>query len=415
MPLTDSVRLKELIQLAGELSQVQDLNILLESILKKARVFTGCDAGSIYIRRDNVLEFSHAQNDTLQRLEPHRKLIYTTFNVPIDSYSITGHVAKTGEMVNIPDVYELSDTVPYTFNRQFDERSYYSTRSMLTVPLKSSIGDTVGVLQLINALDEHGHIVSFPREVEPYVTYFAGSAANAIERAMLTRNVVMRMIRMTELRDPNETGNHVRRVGGYALEVFETLARRQGMSAQEVTQHRDILHMAAMLHDVGKAAIPDIILTKPGRLTAEEFQTIKQHTIAGGKLLSDPFTTYERAAQEVALNHHERWDGSGYPGHVDPSTGRPIPGRTDRHGLPLPKREDEIPLMGRIVAIADVYDALLNRRVYKDAWEQDQVLAYLWDQRGGHFDPDIVDAFFDSLLSITAVTDRFTEEMNSER
>ena len=407
-------QLKDLIFLSCELAEVKDLDILMDKILKSARDFVHFDAGSIYIRRENQLIFSYTQNDTLQKmLDPGTKLIYTTFTVPIDKNSIAGYVALTGETMNIPDAYKLPDHLPFSFDRSYDERSYYNTSSILAVPLKTSSGDNVGVLQLINALDDDGKVIPFDSSVEPYVDYFANCVANALERALLTRTILLRLIKMTELRDPTETGNHVRRVAGFSLEIYEKWAKMKGIPQKEILRNSDILHMAAMLHDVGKAAISDFILKKPGKLNEEEYEIMKQHTLYGAQLLSNPTSDYEKAAQIVAMNHHERYDGKGYPGFLDPTSGEPIEGHTDKNGKSLPKKGEDIPLMGRIVALADVYDALSFQRVYKEAWEHERVLAVIWEERGKHFDPDIVDAFFDSLIMIRNIADRYSEEKDS--
>lgn len=315
--------------------------------------------------------------------------------------------------MNIPDAYKLPDHLPFSFDRSYDERSYYNTSSILAVPLKTSSGDNVGVLQLINALDDDGKVIPFDSSVEPYVDYFANCVANALERALLTRTILLRLIKMTELRDPTETGNHVRRVAGFSLEIYEKWAKMKGIPQKEILRNSDILHMAAMLHDVGKAAISDFILKKPGKLNEEEYEIMKQHTLYGAQLLSNPTSDYEKAAQIVAMNHHERYDGKGYPGFLDPTSGEPIEGHTDKNGKSLPKKGEDIPLMGRIVALADVYDALSFQRVYKEAWEHERVLAVIWEERGKHFDPDIVDAFFDSLIMIRNIADRYSEEKDS--
>jgi response regulator RpfG family c-di-GMP phosphodiesterase len=125
----------------------------------------------------------------------------------------------------------------------------------------------------------------------------------------------------------------------------------------------------------------------------------KQHALIGSQLFLDPRSDFDEVSQIVALNHHERWDGKGYPGHIHPFTGQPLAGHIDDEGRPIPKKGEEIPLFGRIVAIADVFDALSSKRCYKDAWSEQDVLAELKKQAGQQFDPELVEIF----LSITDV------------
>ena len=377
----------------------------MEKILKASRDHAGCDAGSIYIKRGDHLEFIYAQNDTLDNVEPGRKSMLKSFKIPLDSNTISGYVALTGETLNIPDAYNLPEKLPYSFDRTYDNKTYYRTHSLLTVPLKTGGGDIIGILQLINALDNNCETIPFNEELEPFVEFFASNAANAMEKTILTRNMILRMVRMIELRDPKETGNHVKRVAGYSVIIYEALARRDGIPEEDIIRAKDILYMGAMLHDVGKTAIPDTILKKPARLTPEEFEVIKTHSSIGAQILSEPLSEYEKAAQIIALNHHEHYDGKGYPGHIDPFTGEPL--KTDSNGNVLPKKGTEIPIMGRIVAIADVYDALSFARVYKGAWDQEKVLSTLWEERGQQFDPEIVDVFFENLIQIRAVAEQY--------
>ncbi len=408
MSTIDPERLNDLIRLGIETAGIKDFDVLMERMLGAAREFALCDAGSVYIKRGDVLEFGFAQNDTLAaRLEPGRKLVYRFFTVPVDSCSLAGYSASTGRMLNIPDAYDLPDGVPYHIDRSFDEMSGYRTRSILTVPLATHRGDIIGVLQLINAKGDDGGVVPFDPAIEPYVAYFAANAAAALERAHLMRAVILRMIGMAELRDPRETGRHVNRVAGFAVEMYETWARKTGVSENDIERTRDVLRMAAMLHDVGKVAISDVILKKPARLDPAEYEVMKGHTVAGARLFGDMTSEFDEAAREVALNHHERWDGAGYPGHVNAETGEALPGHVDSDGKPAPKKGNEIPLFGRIVAIADVYDALSSARSYKEAWAEDRVLAEIRSQRGGAFDPEIVDAFFECLPALSALAERY--------
>ncbi len=182
-----------------------------------------------------------------------------------------------------------------------------------------------------------------------------------LEEARL--EILLRLARAAEYRD-DETGEHTRRVGSTAA----TVARALGLEEDEAK----LLEMVAPLHDVGKIGIPDRILLSPDRLRPEEFDVMKQHTLIGGELLEGSgFPLLSRAA-EIALTHHERWDGGGYP-----------------HGI----SGEEIPLPGRIVAIADTCDALMHDRPYKRAWSLERALAEIDRQRGKQFDPSVVDAF----------------------
>jgi len=381
--------LSHIITLGHELTQVKDVDLLLEKILTAARRFVRADAGSIYIKSHGTLIFAHAQNSTLQRrLPPGKKLIYATFSLPINGDSIAGHVASSGAVVNIPDVYASDPSQPFCFDRTYDDISCYRTKSVLAFPLKTPQNNVLGVLQLINAMDYQDSIIPFSRDDEPYIIYFAHSAAVALERAQMTRTIILRMLRMAEMRDPGETGAHVNRVGAYAAELYEAWARRSQLPAQEIEKTKDVLRVAAMLHDVGKVAISDSILKKPAGLDANEFAAMQHHTFLGARLFADSQSDFDRAAFHIALEHHERWDGTGYPGHTCFSSGETIQGGRC-------KRADEIHIFARIVAVADVYDALSSRRCYKDAWDESQVLASMRQGSGRQFDPEIIEAFFD--------------------
>ena len=410
--LTEREKLDAMVSLGMELGQSKDLDILMEHILTEARRFLNADAGSIYLRDEKTLIFSYAQNDTLQqKLPPHEKLAYTNFKIPIDENSIAGFVAKTSQILNIPDVEKLPATVPYNFNRSFDERVGYTTRSILTVPLNTMFGDTVGVLQVINARDENAQTVPFLREEERFIIHFANTAAVALERAQLTRDLILRTIKMAEMRDPKETGSHVNRVASYAIEIYEHWARKRGIVKKDITGTRDILRMAAMLHDVGKVSISDIILKKPGQFTEDEYSIMKQHAVLGARLFVDGHSDFDKATADVTLNHHERWDGKGYPGHVDVRTGLPLEGNTLADGRPRGKSGEEIPLFGRIVAVADVYDALVSERVYKEAWDETKVLSLLEKEAGSQFDAELIEIFFSSINSIRMVRQRYPDQI----
>ena len=409
--MNEREKIELIAQISLDINEVKDLDLLLERILTNARKFCNADAGSIYLKENSELKFSNTQNDTLQkRLEPGKKLIYNTYSVPISNRSIAGFVAKNDKTVNIPDVYDMGSTVPYSFDSSFDRLSDYQSRSMLAIPMINQHDDVIGVMQLINARDDHGHIISFSKSDEPLIGHFATSAALALERAQMTRNIILRMISMSELRDPRETGSHVNRVAAYSTELYEDWAKRKNIPTKELEKQKDFLRMASMLHDVGKVAISDLILKKPARLTINEFEIMKSHTFMGAKLFQNIQSDFDELAAEVALNHHEKWDGTGYPGHIDPMSEQPIKGFIGKDGAPRPKREEEIPLFGRIVALADVYDALCSRRCYKEPWEEDQIFEEIHCSSGTHFDPEICESFFRCRDVLKSIRQHYPDE-----
>ena len=202
---------------------------------------------------------------------------------------------------------------------------------------------------------------------------------------------------MAELRDPKETGPHVNRVASYAVELYERWAALHGKARREVDHYRDLLRMAAMLHDVGKVAISDIILKKPSKFTPDEFECMKSHTWLGARLFDHTNSELDSMSVQVALTHHENWDGSGYPGKIDIRTGEALfPHDAEKNRL----SGDGIPIWGRLVALADVYDALSSKRVYKEAWDERNVLEEIHNQSGIKFDPELVDIFFENIDNI---------------
>lgn len=391
-------KLRKIIDIGFEISQIKDIDLLLEKILFEARGFTNCDAGSIYVREGDKLTFRYAQNDTMQRqLPPGKKLPYSTFAVPINNASIAGYVASTSSILNISDVYDVGSRYPFSFNRSYDDLTGYRTCSMLTIPLQNFRGEGIGVLQLINAMDSKGDTIPFAHDDEEIISYFANNAANAIERAKMTREIILRMNKMAEMRDPKETGPHVNRVAAYSVALYEVWAFKKGIPQPEIDRNRDVLRMSAMLHDVGKVAISDTILKKPGRFTPEEFQIMKLHTLFGANLFSDIYSDFDESAAIVAISHHERWDGNGYPGHIDLLTQKALPGYEKEDGLAVGKCGEEIPFFGRVVALADVYDALSCRRCYKEAWDENEVVDNIRSEAGKQFDPELVEVFLECI------------------
>lgn len=402
-------KLRNIIGLDSELNKIQDVDILLERILSEARNVVRADAGSIYIRRGDQLVITYAQNDTKQaELPSGQKLIYGVFTVPVQRTTISGYCAATGEIVNIPDAYNIPEDAPYGYDPMYDRISKYTSRSMLAIPLRTNTGDILGVIQLINKMDDSGNVVTFDSDDELVTMHFATNATVALQRAQMTRAILLRMIRMAELRDPKETGPHVNRVAGYAIEIYERWAQQVGLPKRQIERTRDNLRMAAMLHDVGKVGISDIILKKPARFTEDEYEIMKSHTVTGARLFLDKQSEFDEIAGQVALTHHENWDGTGYPGHIDVDTGNAL--EEDSDGRPRGKKGKEIPIYGRIVSIADVYDALSSKRIYKEAWTEKDVLEEIHNMSGSKFDPDLVDVFFEVLPSIKQISEKYSDD-----
>lgn len=392
MAVTKEEKLQRIIQSEKFLNQTQDLDVLLETLLTEARTIVNADAGSIYVVENDKLRIKYAQNDTqLKKLSPGQKLPFVSFSFPINEFSIAGYTAAKKEMLNIPDAYNISPNATFKFNVDPDNTTGYRTQSMLTIPLITASDKLMGVLQIINAKDTKNKAIPFDENAELYLNHFAANATVALERASLTRAMILRTIKMAEFRDPKETGAHVNRVASFAVELYDRWAFEKNVDAEEQHKYRDTLRIAAMLHDVGKVGISDTILKKPSRFTPEEHDIIKGHAVIGAALFKDIDTDIENMARDVALRHHEKWDGTGYPGKIsEDNMENPFLPYQNNEGL----KGEEIPLSARIVALADVFDALSSKRVYKDAWSEDDVLEEIKKSSGTHFDPDLVDAFF---------------------
>ena len=204
-------------------------------------------------------------------------------------------------------------------------------------------------------------------------------ALRTLEVQAIQDVTIMAMTSLAETRD-NETGNHIRRIQLYVKALAERLRNHPRFEAVLNERMIELLYKSAPLHDIGKIGIPDSILLKPGKLTVEEFEVMKTHTTLGRKAIEDAErrlgmrVAFLSVSKEIAYSHQEKWDGSGYP-----------------QGL----AGDQIPVSARLMAVADVYDALINKRVYKAAFSHDQTCSTIVKGKGTHFDPDMVDAFVD--------------------
>lgn len=378
-------QIQKLNQIGIALSSEHDLEKLLNQIVSQARFLAHCDAGSIYIVEDDELHFMVAQNETLRRRygEDCAEKLFKRFRIPISRNRISGYVAATGETLNIKDVYSIPPGVEYSFTDDFDKRNNYRTVSMIVAPMKEPDGNIIGVLQLINCLDEEGNICPFDRSVEGLIQSLASQAAIAIRNTRLlnkvkeaTLDTIMRLSVAAEFRD-DDTAEHLRRISHTSI----IIAKNFGLYKDEV----ELLQYAAPMHDIGKIGIPDSILLKPGKLTSEEWEEMKRHTIYGAKILGESDSEIVGASREVALTHHERWDGKGYP-----------------YGL----KGEEISILGQIVSVADVFDALISKRSYKKAYPIEYALSIMKKGRERMFNPDIIDSF---LKEIDRIVEKIKE------
>ncbi|HXT01493.1 MAG TPA: HD domain-containing phosphohydrolase [Elusimicrobiota bacterium] len=286
---------------------------------------------------------------------------------------IAGFVAKTGSAVNIRDAYK--DT---RFAQDLDRITGYQTRSVLAVPLRGRDGKSLGVFEVLNKSKG-----SFNEEDEGLLRILATMAGTFIENATLYEDLrrshletIYRMALVAEYRDQEDTGRHLRRMSRFS----GILAQGIGLSFQEAEDIR----YAAPLHDIGKVAIPDSILRKPAKLTTEEFEEMKKHTVYGAKMLANAESRLLRLAAKVAVGHHEWYDGSGYP-----------------YGL----KGEQISVEARVVTVADVFDALSSKRVYKGEWTVEDALTYIEERAGKQFDPKVVAALREKFADILQARD----------
>ena len=218
-------------------------------------------------------------------------------------------------------------------------------------------------------------------------------ALRTLEVQAIQDVTIMAMASLAETRD-NETGNHIRRTQLYVKALAERLRHHPRFEAALNDRMIDLLYKSAPLHDIGQIGIPDSILLKPGKLTEEEFEIMKTHTTLGRKAIEDAEqrlgmrVAFLSVSKEIAYSHQEKWDGSGYP-----------------EGL----KGDAIPVSARLMAVADVYDALISKRVYKPAFSHEQACTIILKGRGTHFDPDMVDAFVELADDFRGIAQRYPD------
>ena len=355
-----------------EVSAVRDYNEMLIILANMGRALTSSDRCTVWVVSDD------------------KKTIWTkvahgmkSVEIPIDS-GIVGYAITSGEKIIIDDVY--SDT---RFNHEIDKSTGYTTKSMMVIPMFDNDDEIIGAIQVINHKGEKG--IFDKRDMQRLMlasTYAAEtliSAKLSAEIEETQREVVFTMGAIGESRS-KETGFHVKRVAEYS----KILALASGMSEKEA----ELLKQASPMHDIGKVAIPDAILKKPGRFTDEEFEIMKTHAELGHSMIKDSTRPLLQAAAIVAYEHHEKYNGKGYP--------RGLSG-------------EDIHIYGRITALADVFDALGSDRVYKKAWDDDRIFKLIKEERGEQFDPILVDLFFENLDKFLEVREKFKDKYEEKK
>ncbi len=376
-----------------ELLGYTDTFVILDRILLEARRITQAEAGTVYLADGDELIFAYTHNDKLFTENKESKFSYSNTRLKISPNSIAGYCAYNKELLFLDNVRDFPSDYPFYFNDSFDRATSYQTVSMFCVPLLGHNEKLLGVLQLINR-QELGDSVPFPRSLTSLVNLLAMQAVNAIERGHLVQEMVTRLHNIIALNDPNETGGHVERVGAVAAELYGYIALKDNINIDESRAVRGQIRLAAMLHDIGKVGIPNEILKKPARLTDDEYTIMKTHSAIGGNLFELTLETTDILAKNIAIHHHQKWDGTGYTGSPE---------------IPVLKGE-EIPIEARIVAVADVFDALISRRVYKPEWTWEDAIKILQVDAGSHFDPNVVTAFIEIQDIVKAIYEKYKDD-----
>ncbi len=316
--------------------------------------------------------------------EPSEQTIWTVAAHGIEKIIIpqesgfVGHSIATGKVIMVEDAY-----LDKRFNQEIDIETGYRTCSVLCIPFHNTSGTVIGAFQAINKMTAQGIFKGKDSEILGLAATYAGKS---LESAILLNEIIETQKEMLETLGEigesrsQETGNHVKRVALYSY----LLAKLAGISEDKAL----LLKHASPMHDIGKVATPDSILLKPGKLTSDEFEIMKQHAVIGYNIFRNSQRDLLRTAAIIAYEHHEKWDGTGYPNGV---------------------KGESIHIFGRITSIADVFDALGSDRVYKQAWKMEQIVAYMTEQQGKHFDPILVQLFLDNLALFIAIRDQHSD------
>jgi putative two-component system response regulator len=319
----------------------------------------------------------------IAQTEPHPELILLDIMMPgMDGYEVCQRLKSDPATSGIPIIFLTAKSTPE------DEQKGLSLGAVdyITKPISPAI-----VLARINTQLALKAASDFLRDQNAYLQKEIERRTQ--ETKAIQDVTILVMASLAETRDI-ETGNHIRRTQNYIRALAKRLQTHPRFRAFLTDANIDMLYKSAPLHDIGKVGIPDKILLKPGKLTPTEFEIMKTHTTLGMEAIEHAEESlganvdFLRIAKEIALSHHEKWDGSGYP--------------EGRSG-------DEIPISARLMALADVFDALISRRVYKEAMPHEEAMKIILAGKGIHFDPDVVDAFVEAEDEMRAIAAKFAD------
>ncbi|NLJ72014.1 MAG: HD domain-containing protein [Syntrophomonadaceae bacterium] len=364
--LTPSEKLKLLFAYTAKIAEEKRLDQLLQLMADLGRELIVADRCTIWL------------------YDKEKEELWTKVAHGVEEIRIPANTGIVGYVVQTESNYFTNDAYKDpNFNREVDKKTGYRTKALLALPLYDNEGCILGAYQAVNKMTEAGEFSSEDiNNLKMIASYSEKSLANTLlneEIENTQKEIIFLMAEIGESRS-KETGNHVKRVA----EISALLAKLYGISAEET----ELIKMASPMHDIGKVAIPDAILKKPGKLTDEEFDEMKEHTTIGYKLLKNSKRRIIKSSAIIAYEHHEKWNGKGYP-----------------RGL----KGEEIHIYGRISAIADVFDALASERVYKPAWPLDRIQQLFIEERGEHFDPVLCQLFLDNFDQFAEIITTYQE------
>ena len=368
-PLTASPDelLRTIFDYVGRIADERDIDQLLILLADMGRDLISADRCTVWLLNRKTKELWSKVAHGMDRII-----------IPVTA-GIAGCVAVTGDSLIINDPY--SDD---RFDKDVDKKTGYHTRNILSLPINDGEGKIIGVFQAINKMPEPENFSEQDLEHLLLAATYTGKALDAAilqeEIEATQREIIFTLAETGEMRS-KETGYHVKRVA----EFSRLFAVKYGMNEEEA----ELVKLSAPMHDIGKIAIPDSILLKPGKLTPEEWEIMQSHASLGYEMLKHSDRRLLKSAAIIANEHHEKWNGEGYPNG---------------------KKGEDIHIYGRITAMSDVFDALGNERVYKPAWELDRIVKLFKEEKGHQFDPKLVKVFLEGLDDFVKIKETYKDE-----